>query len=73
MRAKEWFVFFSRSNKEKIVEFFSPFELLFQVLEKGSRFTLRDAENKTVGTGVVTNLHPDPTPEELKKFWKRAA
>ena len=43
------------------------------VLEKGARFTLRDADNKTVGTGVVTNLHPDPPPEELKKFWKRAA
>ncbi|CAF2803077.1 unnamed protein product [Rotaria sp. Silwood2] len=43
------------------------------VLEKSVRFTLRDAENKTVGTGVVTNLHPDPQPEELKKFWKRAA
>jgi len=43
------------------------------VLEKGARFTLRDADNKTVGTGVVTNLHPDPSPEELKKYWKRAA
>ncbi|CAF0966365.1 unnamed protein product [Adineta steineri] len=43
------------------------------VVEKGARFTLRDADNKTVGTGVVTNLHPDPAPEELKKFWKRAA
>jgi hypothetical protein len=44
-----------------------------QVLEKSARFTLRDADNKTVGTGVVTNIHPDPPPEELKKFWKRAA
>lgn len=42
-------------------------------MEKGARFTLRDADNKTVGTGVITNVHPDPAPEELKKFWKRAA
>ena len=42
-------------------------------MEKGSRFTLRDADNATVGTGVVTNVYPDPPPEELKKFWKRAA
>ena len=47
--------------------------VVVQVLEKGARFTLRDADNKTVGTGVVTVLHPDPPPEELKKFWKRAA
>jgi hypothetical protein len=42
-------------------------------LKKGALFTVRDADNKTVGTGVVTNLHTDPPPEELKKFWKRAA
>jgi len=42
-------------------------------LKKGAHFTVRDADNKTVGTGVVTNLHVDPLPEALKKFWKRAA
>lgn len=43
------------------------------VMERGARFTLRDSDNATVGTGVVTKVQPDPLPEELKKFWKRAA
>ncbi|CAF1316014.1 unnamed protein product [Rotaria sordida] len=43
------------------------------IWEKYVRFTLREAGNKTVGTDVVTNLHPDSPPEELKKFSNRAA
>lgn len=39
------------------------------VMEKGSRFTIRD-QKKTIMTGVVTNLFDDLTPEERAKLEK---
>lgn len=39
------------------------------VMEKGSRFTIRD-QKKTIMTGVVTNLLDDLTPEERAKLEK---
>lgn len=39
------------------------------VMEKGSRFTIRD-QKQTIMTGVVTNLLPDLTPEERAKLEK---
>lgn len=39
------------------------------VLELGQRFTLRDGAT-TFGTGVVTKLHPNMTPEEREKLLK---
>ena len=39
------------------------------VLEQGQRFTLRDG-SITLGTGVITKILPDMTPEELDKLIK---
>lgn len=39
------------------------------VLEQGQRFTLRDGA-VTLGTGVVTKVLPDMTPEEREKMLK---
>lgn len=39
------------------------------VMEKGSRFTIRD-QNKTIMTGVVTETLPLLTPEERAKLEK---
>ena len=35
------------------------------VLEKGQRFTLRGG-GCTVGTGVISNIHPNLTPEQFE-------
>lgn len=39
------------------------------VMEKGSRFTIRD-QKQTIMTGVVTDLLTDLTPEERAKLEK---
>lgn len=39
------------------------------VLEQGLRFTLRDGR-ATIGTGVVTQVKPNLTPEEVEKLLK---
>ena len=40
------------------------------VMPSGARFTLRN-QGVTVGTGVITEVLPDATEEELKTRWRR--
>ena len=40
------------------------------VMPAGSRFTLRK-QGVTVGTGVITEVLPDATDEELKSIWRK--
>ena len=39
------------------------------MLEQGQRFTMRDGST-TLGTGVITKILPNLTPEELDKLIK---
>jgi len=39
------------------------------MLEQGQRFTMRDGST-TIGTGVVTKILPDMTPDEFAKLVK---